>query len=56
MFDFLPVGAALATVGVLFLSIGWRLIPHGRKGQASPDAAIRIADYVAELQLPAGSP
>lgn len=56
MFDFLPVGAALAMVGVLFLSIGWRLIPQGRKGQASPDAAIRIEDYVSEVQLPAGSP
>ncbi len=56
MFDFLPVGAALAAIGVLFLSVGWRLLPQGRKGQVSPDAAIRIEDYVAEARLPAGSP
>ena len=56
MFDFLPVGAVLAAVGVLFLSFGWRLLPRGRKGQTSPDAAIRIEDYLAEARLPEGSP
>ena len=43
-------------VGVVFLTFGWRLIPRGRKGQASPEAAFRIEDYVAEARVPADSP
>jgi len=56
MFDFLPVGFGLAAVGVVFLTFGWRLIPRGRKGQAPPEAAFRIEDYIAEARVPADSP
>jgi di/tricarboxylate transporter len=56
MFDFLPVGAGIALVGVGFLSFGWRLIPRGRKGQTSPEAAFRIEDYMAEARVPPNSP
>src|ERR1700724_3942628 len=28
MFDFTPVGAGIALFGVLFLTVGWRLIPQ----------------------------
>ncbi len=56
MFDFLPVGFGIAAVGVVFLTFGWRLIPRGRKGQAPPEAAFRIEDYIAEARVPADSP
>jgi di/tricarboxylate transporter len=42
MFDFTPVGLGLAVAGVLFLSIGYRLIPRDRRGQASMDAAFNL--------------
>lgn len=55
MFDFLPVGLGISLIGVAFLTFGWRLIPHGRHGQAAPEAAFRIEDYVAEARVSPGS-
>ena len=49
MFDFAFVGAALAIVGVLFLSVGYRLLPRGRKGQASMDVAFDLEGYTTEV-------
>jgi di/tricarboxylate transporter len=54
MFDFTPVGAGLAVVGVLFLGVGWRLLPH-RRGAAS-DASFTIEDYTSEVRVPERSP
>ncbi len=55
MFDFAPVGATLAIVCVLFISlIGWRLLPR-RKGEAQPDELFEIEDYLAELHVPESS-
>jgi di/tricarboxylate transporter len=56
MFDFLPVGAGLAVVGVLFLAVGYRLLPRARKGSASLDAAFNIEGYTTEAVLPEQSP
>jgi di/tricarboxylate transporter len=56
MFDFTPVGAGIAACGVVFLSFGWRLLPSGRKPQASPEAMFKIEDYTAEATLLPGSP
>lgn len=56
MFDFLPVGLGISIVGVAFLSVGWRLIPGGRRQRAAPEAAIRIDDYITEVRIPARSP
>lgn len=56
MFDFMPVGAGLAFVGVVFLVFGYRLLPAPRKGTASMEAAFRIEDYTAEASVPADSP
>lgn len=54
MFDFTPVGAGIALCGVLFLAVGWRLLPRGRRGSAAA-AAFAIEDYTSELRLPDNS-
>jgi len=57
MFDFAPVGLACAAVGVAYVAlIGWRLLPvAGRKEDARKEL-FDLADYVAELTVPEGSP
>ena len=52
LFDFTPVGLPLSIIAVLFLSVGWRLIPRGRQGQATPDRRFTIEDYTTEALLP----
>ncbi len=54
MFDFLPVGGLLALAGLLFLAVGWRLLPAGGAGKR--DQAFELADYMTELAVPEGSP
>jgi di/tricarboxylate transporter len=50
MFDFALVGAVLAVVGLLFLvTIGWRLIPTGRRAANAPGELLEIDDYVTEV-------
>ncbi|KFG70126.1 SLC13 family permease [Microvirga sp. BSC39] len=55
MFDFTPVGIGIALAGVVFLAFGYRLLPQGRKGAASLDAALDIKDYVTEARVTAES-
>lgn len=54
MFDFTPVGAGLAVCGVLFLAVGWRLLPH-RLGAATA-SSFTLEDYISELRLSEKSP
>ena len=57
MFDFAPVGLACAAVGVAYVAlIGWRLLPMERRKADSPKELFDLADYVAELKVPKGSP
>jgi di/tricarboxylate transporter len=57
MFDFAPVGIGLAVVGLIFLSLGWRLLPTIKRGTGTtPETRFSIEDYVAEVRLPAASP
>lgn len=52
MFDFTPVGAAVAVCGVLFVAlIGWRLVPRRQDKAAELDPA----SFVAELLVPEDS-
>ncbi len=53
MFDFAPVGLAVAVAGLAFIAlIGWRLIPdHGSK-QTPMEELVSAGDYVAELVVP----
>ena len=55
MFDYLPVGAGLALIGIVFLSVAWRLLPRERSSGSS-QGPFEIADYTTEALLPAGSP
>ncbi|RIK39846.1 MAG: SLC13 family permease [Chloroflexi bacterium] len=49
MFDFLPVGAGLVVVGLVYmLLVGWRLIPQ-RKGRGAHDEMFAIEDYLTEV-------
>ncbi len=56
MFDFTPVGAGIAVVGVIFLLFGWRLLPTDRKGAVSMDAAFNLEAYTTEVVVPEDSP
>lgn len=56
MFDFTPVGLAVAVAGTLYLAIGWRLLPRDRRGTSPPEASFHIEDYTAEARVPEGSP
>ena len=53
MFDFAPVGAPVAVIGVLFVAlIGWRLIPRARRAAHKEDDLFDIDDYVTEARVP----
>jgi di/tricarboxylate transporter len=55
MFDFAPVGLALAAAGVAFVAYGYRLLPGGRKGSASLTEGLVIPDYLIEGRVTAQS-
>jgi di/tricarboxylate transporter len=56
MFDFAPVGLAVAIVGVAYVALfGWRLIPLARGKHDSAKELFELGDYVAELKVPEGS-
>lgn len=56
LFDFTPVGAAVAAAGILFIAtVGWRLIPAkaGRGGESRK--LVDIDDFIAEVRVPRGN-
>ncbi len=56
MFDFGPVGAITALIGVAFVvGIGWRLIPEARRKAKPPEELFDIEDYIAEARVPKGA-
>lgn len=55
MFDFAPVGLAVAVVGLLFIvTVGWRLIPI-RQSQQVEQGRFQITRYITEARVQAGS-
>ncbi len=57
MFDFAPVGIACAAVGVAYVAlIGWRLLPSGRHSADAGKELFDLANYIAEVRVPEGSP
>lgn len=55
MFDFAPVGLAIAVVGVAYLAFAWRLLPADRRGAPLPEDRFKIEDYVSEAKIAKGS-
>ncbi len=56
MFDFAPVGLAVATVGIVFITfVGWRLLPKHRAGETSDEHSLHIQEYISEATVPLGS-
>lgn len=51
MFDFTPVGAALAAVGTVFLVMFYRLVPQRTRERSSLQEAIAIQNYLTEAQV-----
>ena len=57
MFDFAPVGLTCAIVGVIYVAtLGWRLLPSARKSADAGKELFDLADYIAEVRVPDGSP
>lgn len=57
MFDFAPVGLPIALIGILYLlTIGWRLVPHKRRGITVPEQLFEIRDYMTEVRVPQNAP
>ena len=53
MFDFAPVGLAVAIVGVAYVALlGWRLIPVARSQHNTASELSHLGDYLAELKVP----
>lgn len=55
MFDFTPVGAALALVGSVFLVLCYGLLPRRKRESAAMHEAIDIKNYVTEVRIVEGS-
>ncbi|HET6621250.1 MAG TPA: SLC13 family permease [Dongiaceae bacterium] len=51
MFDFTPVGAVLAAVGVLFLTLAYRMLPVRSRATVSLDEALAVKKYVTEAEV-----
>ncbi|MFQ5567735.1 MAG: SLC13 family permease, partial [Paracoccaceae bacterium] len=57
MFDFAPVGLACAAFGVAYVALmGWRTLPADRRTEDPHKELFDLADYIAELKVPDGSP
>ena len=55
LFDFSPVGGAIAILGVLFVAlVGWRLIPKDTEKIPASQSLFSIDEYVTEIRIPEG--
>ncbi len=56
MFDYTPTGLALSVVGVIFLSLCYRLLPERQRQEIGMDSAIEIKNYTTEARVAEESP
>ncbi|KAB0570886.1 SLC13 family permease [Brucella pituitosa] len=56
MFDFTPVGAVLAVVGLIYLVTFYWLVPQRARESVSLDEAIKIKNYASEARILKNSP
>jgi di/tricarboxylate transporter len=53
MFDFTPVGGAIAVTGIAFVAlVGWRLIPHDSENRTTASDLFDIENYVTAAKIP----
>jgi len=55
MFDYMPVGLGIAAVGLMFLAVGYRLLPSGQKPAVAMGEALDVQAYLTEARVPPGS-
>jgi len=55
MFDYTPVGAAVALVGVIYLVLFYRLVPVRHRSRPSRTELMEQRAYITEAAIPAGS-
>ena len=55
MFDYTPVGLVVALCGLLFLVCFARYLLPRSDGDSDSDTPVRIARYISEMRIPAGS-
>jgi di/tricarboxylate transporter len=51
MFDYTPVGLALALVGIVFLALFYKLLPDRVRQETSMDEAVKIKNYTTEARV-----
>ena len=52
MFDYAPVGAAVALAGLAFVALaGWRLVPKAAAGRAASEELFDIESYLTEIAV-----
>ncbi|MDH3229762.1 MAG: SLC13 family permease [Alphaproteobacteria bacterium] len=57
MFDFTPVGGAVALAGIVFVAlVGWRLVPESRRAKMSARELFEIEAYLSEAVVEEKSP
>jgi di/tricarboxylate transporter len=55
MFDYMPVGFGIAAAGLVFLALGYRLLPQGQKPAVAMGEALDVQAYLTEARVPPGS-
>ena len=52
LFDFAPVGLAVAAVGLVYIAfVGWRLLPERDRASETTSERFKIQDYITEVRL-----
>ena len=54
MYDYAPVGLAITAMALVFLAVGYRLLPRDRQGATSMKAALAANAYATEAMAPEG--
>ncbi|KQY27840.1 SLC13 family permease [Rhizobium sp. Root483D2] len=55
MFDYTPVGLALAVMGIIFLALFYKLLPERVREETSMEEAVKIKNYTTEARITASS-
>lgn len=56
VFAFAPVGAVVAALGLVALTVGWRLLPRDQRRERDEQASLPDESYTSEVAVPPGSP